>query len=135
VTDPYELLRNARTIAVVGLNSDPSRPSHGVARYLKAQGYKIIPVNPNETEVFGERAYASLRDVPEKIDLVDVFRRPEFTPEVVREAIEVGAGAVWLQLGIANPESRALAEAAGLPYIEDRCTQVDHAVGGIGRVT
>src|SRR6266498_3621846 len=124
MTDPVALLRQARTIAVVGLTSDTSRPSYRVARYLQSQGYRIIPVNPQESQVLGEKAYPRLQDVPEHIDLVDVFRRAEFTPEVVRDAIEAGADAVWLQMGIRSAESRALAEAAGLPYVEDRCTKV-----------
>ena len=91
------ILKSARTVAVVGLSADPSRPSHMVASYLKRQGYRIIPVNPNATEVLGEKSYPDLRSVPERIDVVDVFRRPEHVPGVVEEAIAVGAKALWLQ--------------------------------------
>src|SRR5215813_3247085 len=95
-----ELLRSARTIAVVGLSSNPMRPSNGVAEYLKRAGYRIIPVNPNETEVLGEKSYARLEDVPEKIDIVDIFRRSEFVSDVVDAAIRIGARAVWMQEGV-----------------------------------
>lgn len=120
------ILRNSRTIAIVGLSSNPERSSYGVAAYLQRQGYRIIPVNPNETEVLGEKSYASLEELPEPPDVVDIFRKPEHTPEIVRSAIRAGAKAIWLQLGIANEESRALAEAAGIPYVEDACMAVAH---------
>jgi predicted CoA-binding protein len=115
-----------RTIAVVGLSSDPSRPSHRVAAYLQRAGYRIYPVNPNETEILGEPAYRSLADVPEHVDLVDVFRRPEFTPDVARGAVEIGANTLWLQLGIANEQARAIAAAGGLAVIMDACLMVEH---------
>lgn len=122
------ILGATRTIAVVGLSSKPDRPSHDVAAYLQRAGYRIVPVNPRETEVLGEPAYATLRDVPADvpIDLVDVFRRAEETPEVARDAVAIGAKALWLQLGIANDEARAIAEEAGLAVIMDRCLKVDH---------
>src|SRR5258708_38153694 len=107
MTDPVALLRQARTIAVVGLTSDTSRPSYRVARYLQSQGYRIIPVNPQETQVLGKKAYPRLQDVPEHIDLVDVFRRAEFTPEVVRDAIEAAADAARLPPGLCNAEGRS----------------------------
>lgn len=121
-----QILRQARTIAVVGLSSNPDRSSYGVASYLRKQGYRIIPVNPKETEILGEKAYARLEDIPEPVDAVDVFRRAEHTPNVVRSAIAIGAKAVWLQLGIANEESKRLAEEAGLLYVEDMCMAVAH---------
>ena len=122
------ILEATRTIAVVGLSSKPDRPSHDVAAYLQRAGYRIVPVNPRETEVLGEPAYATLRDIPADlpIDLVDVFRRAEETPEVAREAVAIGARTLWLQLGIANDEARAIAEDAGLTVIMDRCLKVDH---------
>jgi len=124
--DLRAILRKARTIAVVGLSSKPDRHSYNVAEYLKEAGYRIIPVNPNETEVLGERAYPSLREVPERIDVVDVFRRAENTPEVARETVEVGATVLWLQLGIANEEARRIAEQAGLSVIMDACLMIEH---------
>jgi hypothetical protein len=121
-----QILRNSRTVAVVGLSSNPDRSSYGVASYLQTHGYRIIPVNPKETEILGEKVYARLEDIPEPVDVVDVFRKPEYTPDVVRSAIAIGAKAVWLQLGIASEESRRLAEAAGVPYVEDTCIAVAH---------
>jgi uncharacterized protein len=121
-----KLLKEARTIAVVGLSSRPDRPSHGVAKYLKSAGYRIIPVNPAETEVLGERAYAKLEDVSEKIDVVDVFRRPEFVPEIVESAIRVGAKAVWMQEGVVNEPAAERARQAGLAVVMDRCILKEH---------
>src|SRR5690554_2378083 len=97
--EALEILRSARTVAVVGLSPDPSRPSHTVASYLKRQGYRIIPVNPTVSEVLGEKSYPDLRSVPEPVDVVDVFRRPEYVPQIVEEAIAIGARALWLQEG------------------------------------
>src|SRR5579885_3166167 len=97
-----ELLRNARTIAVVGLSSRPFRPSYGVSEYMQDSGYRVIPVNPNETEVLGEKAYARLEDIPERIDIVDIFRRSQYVPEIVEAAIRIGAGAVWMQEGVVH---------------------------------
>jgi uncharacterized protein len=128
--DPEEIrdiLTSARTIAVVGLSDQPDRPSHGVAAYLKAHGYRIIPVNPGVREVLGEKAYARLEDVPEKIDVVDVFRRPEHVPEIVDAAIAVGAKVVWLQDGIVHEAAAAKARAAGLRVVMDRCMLRDHS--------
>lgn len=122
----HELLRKARTIAVVGISSDPTRPSYDVARYLMAAGYTVYLVNPAEREVLGHAVYARLQDVPEHIDIVDVFRRPEFVPEVVADAIEAGAGAVWMQLRIVNEAAAATARAAGLAVVMDRCTKIEH---------
>ncbi len=125
--DPItEILRTCTTIAVVGLSSNPMRPSHGVAEYMQSAGYRIIPVNPNEKEVLGEKSWARLEEVPEKIELVDIFRRPEEVAAVVESAIRVGAKAVWMQLGIENDEAAEKARRAGLVAIEDACILVEH---------
>jgi len=121
-----QILRGAKTIAVVGLSSNPMRASHGVAEYLKAAGYRIIPVNPNETEVLGEKAYARLEDVPEPVDIVDVFRRAEEVGAVGESAIRIGAKVLWMQLGIENAEAAEKARAAGLVVVEDSCLMVEH---------
>lgn len=121
-----KILSSIKTIAVVGLSSDPTKPSYEVSQYMQRQGYRIVPVNPREEEVLGERAYPTLEEIPFPIDLVNVFRRPAHTPEVVRSAIAIGAKAVWLQLGIANDEARVAAAEAGLPYVEDRCLLIEH---------
>jgi predicted CoA-binding protein len=125
--DPIlEILEQFKTIAVVGLSSNPSRASYEVTEYMQSVGYKIIPVNPNETEVLGEKSYARLEDVPEKIEIVDVFRRAEDVPPVVESAIRVGARVVWMQLGIENAEAAERARAAGLIVVEDACVLVEH---------
>lgn len=116
-----DLLRSTKTIAVVGLSSDPARPSFGVSRFLQRQGFRIIPVNPNETEVLGERAYRSVKDVPHPIDIVNVFRRPARVPEVVDEALLKGARCIWMQEGVVNHEAAKKAEAAGMAVVMDRC--------------
>ncbi|MDX6384885.1 MAG: uncharacterized protein QOK48_2458 [Blastocatellia bacterium] len=121
------ILDECRTIAVVGLSSSSSRPSHGVAGYMQRAGYRIIPVNPNETEVLGEKSYASLADVPGKIDLVDVFRRSDEAGAAVDQAIAVGAKAVWLQEGVIDNEAAQRALDAGLLVVMDRCWLKDHA--------
>jgi len=121
-----ELLQAARVIAVVGLSSDEMRPSYGVAAYLQRVGYRIIPVNPNETEVLGEQAYARLEDVPEKIDIVDVFRRSIFVRGVVDSAIRIGAKAVWMQEGVVDEAAANVARDAGLQVVMDRCILKDH---------
>jgi predicted CoA-binding protein len=130
VTNIPELLRAARVIAVVGLSGDEMRPSHGVAEYMQRAGYRIIPVNPNETEVLGEKAYARLEDVPEKIDIVDVFRRSQYVRGVVDSAIRVGAKAVWMQEGVVDEAAAATARAAGLDVVMDRCILKDHRLLG-----
>lgn len=119
-------LRSARTIAVVGLSSNPSRPSHGVAAYLQAHGYRIIPVNPGETTVLGETAYSRLEDVPVPVDIVDVFRRSDTVPDIVASAIAVGAKMLWLQEGVTHPAAEAQARAAGLLVVSDRCILKAH---------
>jgi uncharacterized protein len=121
-----ELFRTARTIAVVGLSSSRSRASYGVAKYLQSAGYRLIPVNPNETEVLGEKAYARLEEIPDKVDIVNVFRRSEFVPEVIDAAIRIGARAVWLQEGVIHEEAAARARDAGLFVVMDRCTLKEH---------
>jgi predicted CoA-binding protein len=122
-----KILEDCRTIAVVGLSSNPSRASNGVAGYMKRQGYKIIPVNPREEQVFGEKSYPTLADVPIKIDLVDVFRRSEEAGKVVDEAIKVGAKAVWLQEGVIDNAAAERAQEAGLLVVMDRCWLKEHA--------
>ena len=124
-----ELLASSKVIAVVGLSPNADRPSNQVAWYLHHQGYELYGVNPmcGNPEVFGVPVLGSLDEVPKPIDIVDVFRRAEYTPEVARAAVAVGARALWLQLGIRNPEARAAAEAGGLAYVEDRCIKVEHA--------
>jgi len=121
-----ELLRTARTIAVVGLSSSRFRPSYGVAQFLQSQGYRIIPVNPNEREVLGEKAYARLEDVPDKVDIVDVFRRSEYVPEIVESAIGIGARAVWMQEGVTHEKATERARKAGLIVLEDNCILKEH---------
>jgi predicted CoA-binding protein len=121
-----ELLKNYKTIAVVGLSSNPMRPSYDVTEYMQAAGYRIIPVNPNEREVLGEKSYARLEDVREKIEIVNVFRRAEEVPAVVESAIRVGAKVVWMQQGVENEEAAEKARAAGLMVIEDACILVEH---------
>jgi predicted CoA-binding protein len=129
--DPAEkILRSAHTIAVVGLSANPRRPSHGVARYLQRAGYRIIPVNPNVAEVLGERAYATLSELPGPVDVVEVFRRSEFAGAIVDEAIAIGAGAVWLQDGVVDEDAAARARAAGLDVVMDDCMMRRHADGG-----
>jgi len=116
-----ELLKTAKTIAVVGLSSDPMRPSFGVSRFLQRQGYRIIPVNPNETEVLGERAYPTVKDIPDQVDIVDIFRRPARVPEVIDQALEKGIRHIWMQEGVVNEEAAKKAEAAGMSVVMDRC--------------
>ena len=120
------ILGEARTVAVVGLSSSPERYSYEVAGYLQSKGYRIIPVNPNETEVLGEKAYPSLLDVPERIDAVNVFRRADETPEVARQAVKVGAKVLWLQNDIVNDEARRIAEEGGLEVIMGLCIMSTH---------
>jgi len=121
-----EILASARTIAVVGLSHRRFRPSHGVAEYLKRSGYRIIPVNPHETEVLGERSYPSLDAVEERIDIVDIFRRSEFVPEIVEAAIRKGARLIWMQEGVIHERAAQRAREAGLAVVMDRCILKDH---------
>ena len=119
-----EILEGARTIAVIGASRDPDKAGGSVPAGLQQRGFRIIPVNPYATELFGERVYRSLGDVPEKVDVVDVFRPASDAPEIARQAVAAGAKALWLQLGIRSEEARRIAEAAGLDYVEDECTAV-----------
>jgi uncharacterized protein len=126
-SDPiHQVLQQAKTIAVVGLSDNPLRPSHGVAAYLQSQGYRIVPVNPQIREALGERAYASLLDVPEKIDIVDIFRRPEFVEEVVDQAIQRKIPAVWMQEEVVHERAAEKARKAGIFVVMDRCILLEH---------
>ncbi len=128
MADPIRsILEKSKTLAVVGLSSKPTRPSHGVAAYLQSRGYRIIPVNPKEKSVLGEKAYATLDDVPVPVDVVVVFRRPEYVPEIVERAIRKGAKVVWMQEGIVHEEAARRARAAGLEVVQDRCMLKEHA--------
>jgi len=120
------LVREARTVAVVGLSDNRGRPSFGVARYLLRSGLSVVPVNPALTTWQGLRAYPSLGALPAPVDVVDVFRRPEHVPAIAREAVSLGAGALWLQLGVISPEGAAIAEAGVLDVVMDRCLAVEH---------
>jgi len=122
-----DLLRKSRVIAVVGLSSKQFRPSYGVAEYMQREGYRIIPVNPHETQVLGEKAYAHLRDIPEHVDIVDIFRRSEFVQPIVEDAIRMGASAVWMQEGVVDEQSAEKARAAGLAVVMDRCILKEHS--------
>jgi len=126
-TDPVtELLKRAKTIAVVGLSDDPLRPSHGVSAYMRSHGYRIIPVNPRIESCLGEKAYAALFDVPEKIDIVNIFRRPEFVEEVVDQAIQLKAPAIWMQEGVIHEKAAEKARKAGILVVMDRCILKEH---------
>jgi predicted CoA-binding protein len=120
------LLRNAKTIAVVGLSSAPWRPSYGVSEYMQNAGYRIIPVNPKETEVLGETAYATLEEIPVPVDIVDIFRQSQFVPEIVDAAIRIGAKGVWMQEEIIHEEAAQKARDAGLEVVMDRCILKEH---------
>ena len=128
--DPLAIQRvlfDAKTIAIVGLSSNPLRPSNFVGFYLQRHGYRVIPVNPRETEVLGERSFASLREVPVALDIVDVFRAPAALPEVARDAVAIHAKCLWCQFNVINEEGARIAEAGGLTVIMDRCLKVEHA--------
>jgi uncharacterized protein len=126
LTLEQQILQSCHTIAVVGLSSNPLRPSYEVAEFMQRRGYRIIPVNPLEAEVLGEKCYARLEDIPEKVDCVNVFRRSEYVPPIVESAIAIGAKAVWLQLGISHDEAIARAQAAGLLAVQNRCLLIEH---------
>ncbi len=121
-----EILETYRTIAVVGLSSHAWRPSFSVSRYMQSAGYRIIPVNPRETEVLGERAYPSLADIPEAFEIVDIFRRSEYVPDIVEAAIRRNARVIWMQLGVIHDAAAARARSAGLEVVMDRCILQDH---------
>jgi predicted CoA-binding protein len=124
--DGVRRMLDAKRIAVVGLSDDPSRPSYDVASYLQSVGKEVIPVNPNHKKVMGLICYPSLAAVPGPIDVVNVFRRPEFCADVARDAVEVGAKGIWLQSGIKSDEAREIARKAGIDFVQDRCLKVDH---------
>jgi predicted CoA-binding protein len=124
--DAVRRMVDAKRIAVVGLSDDPSRPSYDVASYLRSVGKEILPVNPNHKTVMGLMCYPSLAAVPGPVDVVDVFRRPQFCPDVTREAVKVGAKGVWLQSGITSEEAREVARSAGIDFVQDRCLKVEH---------
>lgn len=126
-----QILRDARTIAVVGASRDPDKTAHSVPRQMQRHGWRIVPVNPSADEIFGERAYPTLADIPFPVDLVNVFRPSADATEVVKEALAIGAPAIWLQQGIVSPEGRELAAAAGVDYLEDTCIAVVRAVHAI----
>ncbi len=126
--DPIQnILERGKVLAVVGLSSKPHRPSYGVTRYMQLAGYRIIPVNPNEEKVLGEKGYARLEDVPVQVDVVNIFRRSEFVPAIVESAIAVGAWAVWMQEGVINEQAAERAREAGLQVVMDRCLLKEHA--------
>lgn len=125
---PAEILAETKTVALVGASPRPERPSNGVMRYLLAQGYRVIPVRPHRQEVLGIPCVDCVTDIEEPVDLVDVFRRAEFCPEVAEHAVAAGAKALWLQVGIVSPEARAIAERAGMDYVENACTAVVHSL-------
>ena len=128
--DPHTILATllaARTIAIVGLSKDPLRPSYFIGFYLKRHGYKVVPVNPREPEVLGQKSYPTLKDIPFPVDVVDVFRRPDAVPAIARDAVAIGAKALWLQFGVISPEGARIAEDGGLTVVMDRCMKVEHA--------
>lgn len=123
-----EVLKNYKTVAIVGLSTDSSKPSYRVAEYLKKQGYKIIPVNPSAKEILGEKCYPDLKSIPVKVEIVDIFRKPEAIPPIVDEAIKVGAKAIWMQLGLCHNEAAEKARKAGLTVIMNKCIKIDHSM-------
>jgi len=131
VRDAQELLADAKVIAVVGASRDPQKAAHSVPLQMQRHGWRIIPVNPHADELFGERVYRSVAEIPFPVDLVNVFRPAEAAPDVVRDAIAAGAPAVWLQLDIVSAEARKLATEAGLDYVENRCIAVERAVANL----
>lgn len=125
------ILTDATTIAIVGASANPEKPSHGIMKRLLGAGYRVIPVNPNEPEVLGQKAYKALRDIPDKVDIVDVFRRGEDTPPIADDAVAIGAKVLWLQLGVANDDAAARAEAGGLTVVMNACIGATHVALGI----
>ena len=128
------ILKDTRVIAVVGLSADWYRPSYFAAKYMQEHGYRIIPVNPRYESVLGEKCYKSLRDIPDKVDVVDCFRKSADIPPLAEEAVAIGARVLWMQLGVENPTARRIAEAAGLEVVENRCMKIEHGrfFGGLG---
>ncbi len=134
--DRLRILQQYRTIAMVGLSSNPFRPSHFAAIYMLAEGYRVIPVNPREREILGQPCYPSLRDIPEPVEIVDIFREPSAVPPIVEDAIAIGAKVVWMQLGVINEVAAARARAAGLEVVMDACVKIEHArfFGGLNTI-
>jgi len=134
ITKLRRILRTSKTVAVVGLSANWYRPSFFAAKYMQEHGYRVIPVNPQVDSVLGEKCHASLRDIPEPVDIVDCFRRSTEIPALAEEAIAIGAKVLWMQLGVENAAARARAEAAGLEVVENRCVKIEHArlFGGLG---
>jgi len=134
--DRLRILKQAHTIAMVGLSGNPFRPSHFAAIYMLAEGYNVIPVNPREQEILGRRSYASLRDIPEPVDIVDIFRDPAAVPPIVEDAIAIGAKVVWMQLGVINEAAAQRARDAGLEVVMDACVKIEHArfFGGLSTI-
>jgi predicted CoA-binding protein len=128
-SERLRILTDNKTIAMVGLSSDPMRPSHFAAIYMQSEGYRIVPVNPRYAgkKILGETVYASLADIPFKVDIVDVFRKSEECPDLARQAIDIGAKVFWIQLGIENDEAGQLAKGAGLDFVQNRCVKIEHA--------
>jgi len=128
------ILHEAKTIAVVGLSADWFRPSFFAAKYMQEHGYRVIPVNPTYEAILGEKSYKTLRDIPEKVDIVDCFRKSAEIPAIAEDAIAIGAKVLWMQLGVVNPEARRRAESAGLEVVEDHCVKIEHGrfFGGLG---
>jgi len=131
---PAQVLRDVSVIAVVGLSRDPAKAAHSVPAALQAAGFRVIPVNPEADELLGEKSYPSLAAIPEPVELVLVFRPARFAPAIAQQAVGIGAKAVWLQLGIASPEARRIAESAGLRYVEDHCAAVERARAGVTKI-
>jgi predicted CoA-binding protein len=121
------ILKDSRTIAIVGLSAEWHRPSNFVAKYLQSHGYRIVPVNPRYPEILGEKSYARLEDIPFAVDMVDVFRKPADVPPIARSAVAIGAKVLWQQIGVVSAEADAIARAAGLDSVMDRCTKIEHA--------
>ena len=134
--DRLRILRQYRTIAMVGLSANPFRPSHFAAIYMLAEGYEVIPVNPRETEILGRRCYPSLRDIPTPVEIVDIFRAPSAVPPIVEDAIAIGAKVVWMQLGVINDAAARRARGAGLEVVMDACVKIEHArfFGGLSTI-
>ena len=131
--DLQKILESASTIATVGASKDPAKAAGGVPLDLQKAGFRVIPVNPSATELYGEKAYPNLLDVPEQVDVVQVFRPSDEAPEIARQAVKIGAKVLWLQLGLTSPEAREIAESAGLTYVEDRCMGVEARLFGISK--
>jgi predicted CoA-binding protein len=134
VRTPAQILEQSRTIAVVGASRDPGKVAHSVPRQIMRHGWHVIPVNPYADEIWGQKCYRSLAYFPEPVDMVNVFRPSADTPEVARQAVAIGAKALWLQQGIASAEARAIAEAAGLDYVEDHCIAVERAISQLSLI-